>query len=71
MLTVKGTVLVQLQFFLGIPPILRGGIVPPLTFATLKRHQLNYLFLACHIEPLPGLNPGEFTPFYEKDAAFS
>jgi hypothetical protein len=48
MLPIKGTVLIQFQLFLGVPPILGGGVIPPLTFAALKRHQFHDLFLARH-----------------------
>jgi hypothetical protein len=49
MLSVKRTVFFEFQFFLGVPPVLAGGIVLPLTFTALKRYQFHYLFLACHI----------------------
>jgi hypothetical protein len=49
MLPVKGAILAQFQLFLGIAPVFLGGIVLPLTFRALKRHQLNNLLLTSHI----------------------
>jgi hypothetical protein len=48
MFPVKGTVLPQFQLFLGVSPVLMGGIVAAFTFAALKRHQFHHRFLACH-----------------------
>ena len=52
MLPVKGTVLLEFQLFLGVPPVLAGGIIAPLALAALERHQFYRLFFARHFQPL-------------------
>jgi hypothetical protein len=59
-LPVKGTILFQLQFFLGVPPVLFGGIVFPFAFGTLKRNQLNRCFFARHLLNLLFIKGGVF-----------
>jgi hypothetical protein len=49
MLPVKGTIFVQFQLFLTIPPVFLGGIISPFTLAALERHQLHSLFFTRHI----------------------
>jgi len=48
MFPVKRTIFVQFQFFLRIPPVFLGGIIPPFTFAALQRNQFHHLLLASH-----------------------
>jgi hypothetical protein len=48
MRAVMGTVLLKLQFFLNIAPVLAGCIIAPFTFAALQSYQLYYLLFACH-----------------------
>ena len=48
-LPVKRAILFEFQLLLGIPPVLAGGIVFPLTFGALKRYQFHHLFFARHI----------------------
>jgi hypothetical protein len=48
MLPIERAIFVHLKLFLGIPPIFRGGIVPPFTLAALQGYQFNHRFLACH-----------------------
>jgi hypothetical protein len=49
MLPVKGAILLEFQFFLGIAPVFLGGIIPPLTFGALQGHQLHSGFFTGHI----------------------
>ena len=52
-LLVKLTVLHKLKLALYVLPVLAGGVVPPVTFGTLKSDLFNRsFFLACHI-PTP------------------
>ena len=48
MLTVKRTIFLEFQLFLGIPPVFACGVVFPLAFAALERYQFHNLFLARH-----------------------
>jgi hypothetical protein len=50
---VKGTVLVEFKFFLGVPPVLFGGVVFPLTFTALQGHQFHRGLFTRHMLPLP------------------
>jgi hypothetical protein len=49
MLPIKGTIFTEFQFFLSIPPVFLGGIIPPFTLTALERHQLHDLFLTRHV----------------------
>jgi hypothetical protein len=48
MLPVKGTVLLEFQLLLGIPPIFAGGIIAPLAFTALQGNQFNHLLFSFH-----------------------
>jgi hypothetical protein len=52
MFPVKGTIFAEFKLFLGVAPILAGGIITPLTLATLQGHQFHRGFLARHTKPL-------------------
>jgi hypothetical protein len=45
---VKRAILFKFQFFLHIPPVLAGGIVPPLALTALERDKFHNLFFARH-----------------------
>jgi hypothetical protein len=45
---VKGTIFVEFQLFLGVPAVLFGSIIAPLTFAALQGHQFNGCLFARH-----------------------
>jgi hypothetical protein len=49
---VEGTILVEFKFFLGISPVLFGGIVFPLTFTALQGYQFHRGLFTRHILPL-------------------
>jgi hypothetical protein len=53
MLPVKRTILLKLKLFLGITPVLLGGIVLPFTLGTLERHQLHGGLFTGHKPLLP------------------
>jgi hypothetical protein len=44
MFPVKGAILLEFQFFLGIPPVFFGGVILPLTFSALQSYQFHRCF---------------------------
>ena len=44
-LPVKRTILLELKFFLRVPPVLARGIVLPFTLSTLERNQFHHCLL--------------------------
>jgi hypothetical protein len=53
MFPVKGAILIEFKFFLGIPPVLFGGVVFPLAFTALQGYQLHRRLFTRHILPHP------------------
>ena len=76
-LAVMGAILLKLQLFLGIPPVLAGCVVLSLAIAALKRYKLHNLFLTRHVflllnasgqaneAPLPSPIPTPCAKFYK------
>jgi hypothetical protein len=52
MFSVKGTILVKFQFFLGITPVFLGCIIPSFTFGALQRNKFNRGLFTGHLLPL-------------------
>jgi hypothetical protein len=48
MFPIMRAILLELQFFLDIAPVLAGGIIPPFTLGTLQGYQFHCCLLTRH-----------------------